>query len=121
MQAKFVFEKFTDESDPIHDLNIGYNIDFKKIKHKFFSEYRGRYSRNKGLKDWLNYIHTLDGKIISGYFQNEEYIESESNSKYFATFKIFSMMSFKSGKILRLYDENNKTHIVIFTEKYHLS
>ena len=121
MQAKFVFEKFTDDSDPIHDLNIGYNIDFKKIKHKIFSKYRGRYSQTKRLKDWLDYIHALNGKTISGYFQNEEYIESESNSKCFATFKIFSAMSFKGGKILRLYDENNKIHKVIFTEKYHLS
>jgi len=63
MKAKKVFEKFTEDSDPITDMGIG-KINFKK-------EFNKQYliPANKIFEKWVEYIDEFKGKKISGIFE----------------------------------------------------
>jgi len=56
MRAKFVFEKFTEDSDPIHDLGIG-KIDFSEKYYEILSPAE---------MEWDEYVGQFVGKTISG-------------------------------------------------------
>lgn len=57
MRAKFVYEKFTDESDPIHDMGIG-KIRFRDI----YDELKPPDVKEK----WEMFVYNLKDKIITG-------------------------------------------------------
>jgi hypothetical protein len=69
MRAKFIYEKFEQESDPIHDMEIGrlnLSDDFDTIYNNV---------RNKAAKEWIDFLNkTLVGKTFKGSFL--EYINS---------------------------------------------
>jgi hypothetical protein len=56
MRAKFVFEKFSEESDPIHDMGIG-KIDFSEKYHEILAPAE---------MEWDEYLSQFVGKTISG-------------------------------------------------------
>ena|ERR1035437_2138567 len=59
MKAQFIYEKFTDESDPIKDMSIGGFMPFK---------YYEKYSRaiSKAENEYKKYLNQFVGKTISG-------------------------------------------------------
>jgi hypothetical protein len=61
MKAKFIYEKFEENSDPIHDLGIGgivLNDEFQIMYRKFYNE-------------WKKYLTNIQfiGKKIKGEFK----------------------------------------------------
>jgi hypothetical protein len=61
MRAKFIYEVFKDESDPIHDMGIGGfdpSQEFDRLRKEF-------------LKSWVDYLKSLDiiGKKLTGNFR----------------------------------------------------
>ena len=67
MRAKFIYEKFEQESDPIHDLGIGklnLNDDFNTIYGNI---------KRKAAQEWIDFLKkTLVGKTLMGEFQTFE-------------------------------------------------
>ena len=56
MRAKFVFEKFIEDSDPVHDMGIG-KIDFSEKYYEILSPAE---------MAWDEYVAQFVGKTISG-------------------------------------------------------
>jgi hypothetical protein len=56
LKAKFVLEKFTEDSDPIHDMGIG-KIDFSEKYYEILSPAE---------MQWDEYVAQFVGKTISG-------------------------------------------------------
>jgi len=55
-----LYEKFTEESDPIHDLGIGYIV----FEDKYFSIYKD--FENLVWQKWVKFVYQFHGKRISG-------------------------------------------------------
>jgi hypothetical protein len=109
-----LYEKFTEESDPIHDLGIG-ATNFKE-KRKELIKYPG-YTRN-----WLDYLNSLRGKKIIGRFQHKRNFATRilSGEKIYK-FIIQDNASYSDGKTLYFYDKSDNHYCIIEDEKYFLS
>jgi len=96
-----VNEKFTEDSDPIHDLGIG-GISFEeKRKETIGAEYLKS-------SEWLDYLRSLIGKTISGDF----------GKKGIKTFKICHYESYNRGTRLNFYDEDDNLYLVQPDKRY---
>jgi hypothetical protein len=98
-------EKFTEESDPIHDLGIGYNVDFEEIANNTIRNAKNKYGQTK----WIEYLRSITGKTITGYFKNEKGIK---------TFKITYAMSMLKASKIEIWDEDDNVHITRKNKKY---
>jgi len=65
MRAKFIYEKFVEDSDPISDMGIGNSVNLYK---KSLELTKG--DRNN-LDDWVEYMKSTYGKTIYGKFIEE--------------------------------------------------
>jgi len=110
--GKLLTEKFISDSDPIHDLNIGFTIDFDKIADETIRKEEDYYGYSYGRDEWIRYLQSLVGKTITGYFKNH---------KELCIFKIEKFESYKLGTIIMLYSiTRNERYKVINTEKYNV-
>jgi len=62
MRAKFINEKFTEKSDPIHDMGIGYDFELKSIEQATSNWYEIKTVSPEGttrvLKSFNSYVNT---------------------------------------------------------------
>jgi hypothetical protein len=106
-----LYEKFTEDSDPIHDMDIG-SISFEeKAKATIRDGTEG------GREKWLRYLNSFKGKYITGYFrkQGDRLI---GNSYGYLTIKIKEFDSYSLGSDLYVVDENGKVYAIDSNERY---
>lgn len=101
MRAKFINERFVEDSDPIRDMGIGgVEINFA-IKRK---ELRPQ----DDLDDWMNFLRSLMGKTIIGKFKDV------GKKK----FKIYDFESYAYGTRIQFESVKNNRFDIIMGETY---
>jgi hypothetical protein len=106
MKALKVFEKFTEDSDPIHDMEIGVGVDFEKKANQTI-----RNETYDGTTDWLTYLKSLIGKRITGRFERQ--LKP-------STFIIKDYSSYHRGTTLVFISNTNTTYTVDKNERYYI-
>jgi hypothetical protein len=102
MRAKFVFEKFTDESDPIHDMGVGHKSNVTDILEKEITELFKKH----------NYI--VDETIIDK--NDEEYIFYKNiNKKYRIKIWMFPYWKNYGYTVIKGENDNIKQSVICFT------
>lgn len=85
MRAKFIFEKFSEESDPIKDLGIGpiyHYFDVRKTNKNYYFKERGPKYVRDGKP--TTYIYSIEkGNVYRSHPSQWSYQELRSNSKAF--------------------------------------
>ena len=105
MKALKVFEKFTEDSDPIHDLRIG-SINFEeKAKETIRND-----EKPMGHSEWINYLYSLKGKTITGIFKNHSKI----------AIKIRTFESYREGRLINFFDDANVKYVIDENERYYI-
>src|ERR1035437_852686 len=101
MQAKFVNEKFSDTSDPIHDMSIGGcnpSIKFEELREIF-------------VKEWIDYLRQFKftGKKITGELRKGS---RASMSAHYTTgiIKNAKFDSSLESHYIHFIDENNASY-----------
>jgi hypothetical protein len=100
---EYINEKFTADSDPIRDLGIG-GINFEEIALKTAR------TGDTGLKVWLDYLHNIIGKTITGMFARQ--------NKKIKTFQIYTYTSYRKGSRLVLFDGHGHKYTVLKKQNY---
>jgi hypothetical protein len=83
---KEIYEKFTEEGDPIHDMDIGVSVNLYKKALEL------TYNDSNNLTGWINYLESLRGKTIVGYFKKGIYKDIK-DKEYYKKFKILKFNS----------------------------
>lgn len=114
MRAKFVNEKFIDDSDPIKDMGIGtYRVNFQEVYDDINPKIH--------LTNWLKYLESLVGKHINGKFKNKRSKQIGQETISSEEFLIMVCNSLNSGDEIYFTDNKGKTYFVIKSEDYQLS
>jgi len=103
-------EKFTEKSDPIHDLGIGRIDILKETKDLYDSN-----NVDKSIKKIQQFLNSLKGKKISGQFKKGFFEELGDYEFVIDRYEMY----FGGGKV-ELYDENNKFYYVIPNTQYQI-
>jgi hypothetical protein len=113
---RYTNEAFTQDSDPIHDLNIGavnlYDKGYKLTNNK------------KKDKLWVNYLNFLTGKTIQGFFKYGVYYTSSENlqteEKFFKKFVINDINSYYMVKNKIFVVDNNGISYYVCPDEYYI-
>ena len=119
MRAKLIYEKFTQNSDPIKDLGIGAINIYEKAQNLISSK-RG----TRGLRVWLDYVKTLIGKTISGKFIKGD-LKPFTSKKIVGKivekkFKISSYSSYSNATTIVFYDGKKNPYMALKNEMYYI-
>jgi phage-related protein len=105
MKAQFVFEKFDEVSDPVHDMSIGSNVNFKTEALKTIQNDKIKDFGKKRDK-WQVFLNSLKGKIISGIFEQVKAVREKPFKKTNRiTFTINDYNSYLNGAELYFFDK----------------
>ena len=109
LQIVHVNEKFTEDSDPVHDMNIGIGepIDFGKIAKKTI-----RRGGMNGREKWLNFLKSLIGKKLTGRFENF--------NRDIITIRIKNYHSYMNGYDISFDDYKDRNYEIDFDETYYV-
>jgi len=108
IREHIIFEKFTDESDPIADMRIGGNVNFEKKALKTIRNEKIRYPGDRREK-WSTYLRSLEGKSITGVFEKVSYARAKTFSKTDRiTFIINTFESYLDGTELYFYNKKSE-------------
>lgn len=111
MKAKFIYEKFTEISDPINDMGIG-KINFKEEFHKqYYSHVLVLYNK------WVDFVQQFKGKWIIGKFHLYEHKKDYSGKFVNAEVKFTSIVMNEHG-VLNLITDDNRTYCMLDGEEY---
>jgi uncharacterized protein YeaO (DUF488 family) len=114
MQAKFINEKFSENSDPVQDLGIGGFIP-SNIQQKISTE---------ASEKWIKFLkNTLEGRIIKGTMMRW-FDDTPHNWKEY-TFRVKKVLNNAKRNSLwdaiEVQDQNGVTYSVISSEKIYVS
>jgi hypothetical protein len=106
MRAKFIYEKFEAESDPIADMNIGglnAGEEFDKLRKEL-------------LEKWSVYLRQFLGKKIKGmlHYNNPEYPVAEYTTEKITDIRINYTLKYQ---FVHFKDENGNNYIIIVQRK----
>jgi hypothetical protein len=108
MRAKYINEKFKEDTDPIKDMGIGTEkVDFRE------KEYDIRPTIH--IKNWLKFLEGFIGKIIKGKFKDDD------NNIIDKEFKIKNFGSYDSGNTITFSGNNINYYEIIKDEIYFVS
>ena len=108
MRAKFIYEKFTQDSDPIEDLDIG----FYKILEKHSIKYKFQGGTEKDIEVLEQFFQKSAKKI---YFLGESQFSLKPGSEIFK--KIQSMTKLENAIFHEEYIDSYKTSVFGFKTK----
>jgi hypothetical protein len=108
MRAKFIYEKFSDTSDPVHDMGIGGinpSIKFEELRENF-------------IKEWIDYMKQfkLIGKKITGELRKG----SRASMPSHYTTGIIKSVKFDpslESQYIHFTDENNANYYYMIKDK----
>ena len=109
MKARYINEKFTEDSDPIQDMGIG-GISFEEEALKTIRRKNRPYNTDPR-DEWFKFLNSLKGKRITGHF-----LEPDGR----ISFIIRNWVSYLAGTRLELKDieEYNNVHHADFKKRY---
>jgi hypothetical protein len=121
MRAKFIYESFKEDSDPIRDMKIGGCIE--NLYDKAIELTR---NDSNFLTAWIEYLNYLEGKVIIGRFKEFNYIIENSKliykikntEKKFKKLKIYHVSSKWIPEIDDVEHEKDKRFIFIIAPNY---
>lgn len=108
VREHILFEKFTEDSDPIKDMNIG-GIDIYQKAQDMIEE--------EGITHWVYYINGLIGKTIGGYFKKRNCGE-DLGEKEFYTFQIYNYNSYDYANEIYFKDKYLNWYIALKNNIY---
>jgi hypothetical protein len=115
VREHIIFEKFTEDSDPIRDMGIGFGnpVNFEEIAKKTIRRNSPSGNWTKNRDNWLNFLESLVGKKLTGKFWGEKDIISIRVKKY---------DSYMEGKEIYFYDSDHaeSRHRVHPDETYYI-
>jgi len=103
-----ICERFIKDSDPISDMNIG-GIDIYEKSRELI--------KNLDIGPWLEYLASLEGKRIGGYFKRGVFLKYHENENYY-NFIIVGYKSYISGLHIYFLDKNKNNFKVIQGRRY---
>lgn len=110
-------ERFSDESDPVHDMGIGaIEVNFNNEMYPYLQEFPGDVLG--ATTKWCAWLKTLDGKIIHGNFQNRFNADYNISNSYL---KINHINSYGFGGIntrLDIITNEKETFSIILDQNY---
>jgi len=113
VQAKFINEKFIDDSDPIKDMGIGKTINFGEIAKQTIQ--KGDYGM------WGMFLNSLLNKKLEGIFY-----DSDIKHKSVSTILVLDYNSYFLGTDIRITtagvfgDEKQYYYYIVTSENYYL-
>lgn len=109
-------ERFSNESDPVHDMEIGaIEINFSDKMRQYRND---DMDLLKATTKWCDWLKTFDGKIIHGNFQNKFNSDYNISNAYL---KINHINSYGFGAInakLELVTDEKETFLIILDQNY---
>ena len=115
MRARFVFEKFNEEGDPIHDMGIG-KIDIITEIRKMYTNKDTNYVSEETFKEIYKFLDLFLNKKIEGKFKTEFY---ETIVK--TTIVPISYITYLGGSIVKFINKSRAEYEVIPGETYMIS
>jgi hypothetical protein len=103
VREHIIFEKFVEDSDPVHDMGIG-GISFKEKRKELISS-----GETPNLDKWIDFLNSLIGKKITGRFLHSNKIK---------TITVVDADSYNDGKKVFISNIKGERYNIISTEKY---